>query len=53
MLGIAGLLSVVAGGVVAYFAERFPEYIEVLETAAGVLLIGGFALAAWAIPAIL
>ena len=42
MIGIAGLLSVMAGGVVAYVAERFPAHIEALETAAGVLLIGGF-----------
>ncbi len=53
MLGIAGLLSVMAGGAIAYFAERFPGYTEALETAAGVLVIGGFALATSALPAII
>jgi hypothetical protein len=53
MLGIAGLLSVVAGGVLAYFAERLPAQIELLETAAGVLVLGGFALAGYAMPAII
>jgi len=53
MLGIAGLLGVIAGGVIAYFAERFPAHIEALETAAGVMIIGGFAVAACALPALI
>ena len=53
MLGIAGLLGVMAGGVIAYFAERLPAQIEVLETIAGVLVIGGFALTCLTLPAIL
>jgi hypothetical protein len=53
MLGIAGLLSVLAGGALAYFAERLPAQIELLETAAGVLVLGGFALAGYAMPAII
>ncbi len=53
MLGIAGLLSVIAGSVIAYFSTRFPRYIEAMETAAGLLVIGGFALATYAIPALI
>ncbi len=53
MLGVAGLLSVVAGGVVAYVSPRYPAHIEALETATGFLLIAGFALAACGLPTIL
>ena len=53
MVGIAGLLSVLAGGLVAYLAVRFPAYIEALETAAGVMVIAGFALASCSLPTII
>jgi hypothetical protein len=53
MVGIAGLLSAMAGAVVAYLAERFPEYSEALETGAGVMLIAGLALTSYALPAML
>jgi hypothetical protein len=53
MLGIAGLLSVMAGGAIAYFSTRFPPYIEAMETVAGLLVIGGFALATYALPALI
>jgi hypothetical protein len=50
MLGVAGLLSATAGGVLAYFSARFPAHIEKLETAAGVMVIAGFALASCSMP---
>ncbi|HEX4410845.1 MAG TPA: hypothetical protein VH206_18910 [Xanthobacteraceae bacterium] len=53
MLGLAGLLSVAAGGVVAYLSPRFPAHLEALETATGLLLITGFALTACGLPTIL
>jgi hypothetical protein len=53
MLGLAGSLSVMAGGVIACLSARFPAHIEALETAAGIMLIGGFALASCAFPAML
>ncbi len=53
MFGVAGLLSVAGGGVVAYLAERFPVHIETIETAAGLLLLGGFALVGCALPAMI
>jgi hypothetical protein len=53
MLGLAGLLSVAAGGVVAYLSPRYPTHIEALETVTGLLLIAGFALAACGLPTIL
>jgi hypothetical protein len=41
------------GAAVAYLAKRFPAYIEVLETGAGALLLGGLALASCGLPVIL
>lgn len=57
MLAAAGLLSVMLGAVAAYSAKRFPGHfaghVEALETGAGVLLIGGLALAGCALPVVL
>jgi hypothetical protein len=53
MIAAAGLLSVFVGAGVAYVAERFPAYVEALETGAGVLLIGGLALTGYALPVLL
>jgi hypothetical protein len=53
MAGLAGLLSVVAGGVIAYLSVRFPAHIVKLETAAGVLVIAGFTLSSCALPTII
>jgi hypothetical protein len=53
MIGAAGLLSIATGAVVAYLSARFPAHIEALETCAGVLLIGGLALAGCALPAMI
>jgi hypothetical protein len=53
MIGIAGLCSMMAAGVVAYLSPRFPAQIEALETAVGILVIAGFALVACALPTII
>lgn len=53
MVVAAGLLSVLTGSVVAYLSERFPAHVEAVETAAGVLLLGGFALMSCALPAMI
>jgi hypothetical protein len=53
LVGALGLLGVVLGAVVAALAERFPGHVEALETAAGILLIGGFALTGSALPVVL
>jgi hypothetical protein len=53
MVGILSLTSIVLGAAFASMAERFPAHIEVLETSAGALLIGGLALLGSALPAIL
>ena len=50
MLGFAGLISVMVGGMIAYVAERFPAHIELLQTAGGLLLIAGFGLVGCALP---
>jgi hypothetical protein len=54
VVGILALLSVVTGAAVAYLAERFTvQKLEALQTCAGVLLIGGFALAGSGLPVVL
>jgi hypothetical protein len=53
VIGILGLLGVMAGATVASFARRFPAHIEALETGAGALLLGGLALASCGLPVIL
>ena len=52
VIGILGLLSVMSGTAIAYLAKRFPAHIELLESGAGALLLGGFALASCALPVI-
>jgi hypothetical protein len=49
MMGVAGLLSVMVGAVVAYVADRFPTMTEALETVAGIMVLGGFAVAGYAL----
>jgi hypothetical protein len=54
VVGLLALLSVVTGAAVAYLADRFPaRQIETLQTCAGILLIGGFALAGSGLPIVL
>jgi hypothetical protein len=53
MAGIVGLLSVALGSVLACAARRFPVHVEALEMGAGLLLIGGMALASCALPVLL
>jgi hypothetical protein len=53
MLSAVSLMSVVLGATVACLADRYPAHIETLETGAGVLLIGGFALLGSALPVLL
>jgi len=53
MIVAFGLFSVVVGTIVACVAERFPTHVEALETGAGVLLVGGFALTGYALPFLL
>jgi hypothetical protein len=53
VIGILSLLSVMSGAAIAYLAKRFPAHIELLETSAGALLLGGLALASSGLPVIL
>lgn len=50
MVGAFSLFSVVMGATLAYMAERYPAYVEMLETSAGALLIGGLALLGSTLP---
>jgi hypothetical protein len=49
MIGVTGLFSVVIGAIVAYASDRHPSHIEALETVAGLLVLGGFAAAGYAL----
>jgi hypothetical protein len=53
VIGILSLLSVMSGTAIAYLANRSPAHIELLETGAGALLLGGLALASSGLPVIL
>lgn len=53
MLAAAGLFSVINGVAAAWFARRWPAHAQTIETAAGALLLGGFALVGWAAPAMI
>jgi hypothetical protein len=52
MIAVVGMFSVVTGTVVACASKRFPAYVQAVETGAGFLLISGFALTSFALPAI-
>jgi hypothetical protein len=41
---VLALLSVLTGGALAYAADRFPGYMKLLDSAAGLLLLAGLAL---------
>lgn len=51
MYAALGFAIVMFGAVAAYLSGRFPADAEAVETAAGILLIGGFALIGCALPA--
>jgi len=50
VIAAISLISVVLGGVAAVQAERYPAYVELIETVAGVLLIGGLGLIGAGLP---
>jgi cytochrome c biogenesis protein CcdA len=50
MIAATSLVSVMLGASIAYAAEQFPDHVEALETGAGILLIGGFALVGVLLP---
>ena len=50
MIAICSLVSLVLGATTAAISERYPDHLEVLETAAGVLLVGGLGLIGAGLP---
>jgi hypothetical protein len=50
MIGAAGLLIATLGSVIACLSKRFPADTKTVETVAGFLLLGGFALIGCALP---
>jgi hypothetical protein len=53
MLSIVSLIKMRFGAAAAYAAERLPARAEMIETCAGFLLIGGFALIGSTLPVVL
>ncbi len=53
MLAAAGVLGVMAGMASAYLARWLPAHGPAVETVAGLMLLGGFALMGSAMPMIL
>lgn len=53
MLGAAGVLGVMVGMASASLARWLPAHTKAVQTAAGVMLLGGFALVGWAMPVML
>ena len=53
MLGIVSLIKMKFGAVAAYAGKRLPARADMIETCAGFLLIGGFALIGSALPIVL
>ncbi len=52
MIATISAISFVLGAAVAYRADRYPQHREVIETVAGVLLIGGLGLLGYALKAV-
>jgi hypothetical protein len=50
VISAISVLSFVAGAAIAYWADRFPSHVAVLEASGGVLMIGGLALLGAAMP---
>ena len=50
MIAICSLVSLILGGTIAALSERYPAYVEALETTAGALLIGGLGLIGAGLP---
>jgi hypothetical protein len=53
MSGFISVIRMSFGAAAAYVAERLPPRAEVVETVAGFLLIGSFALIGSALPVVL
>ena len=45
--------SVVLGAAIAYIGNSYPQHRELMETVAGILLIGGFGLLGYALESVL
>lgn len=50
MLGAAGVIGVMAGMAGSFLATWVPARAQAVQTAAGIMLLGGFALIGWAMP---
>jgi hypothetical protein len=53
MIATTSVISFVLGATVACLANRYPAHREAIETAAGVLLIGGLGLLGYGLKAVL
>ena len=53
MIAATSAISFVLGATVAYVANRYPGQREVIETVAGIILIGGLGLLGYALEVVL
>lgn len=52
MIAAFSTISMVLGAAIAYMANRYPQHREIIETVAGILLIGGFAMLGYALECV-
>lgn len=52
MFAMTGLVGVTVGTGLACLAGCFPRHVALIETIGGVVMIGGFGLVGWGLPAI-
>jgi len=53
MIAVFSTISVVLGAAIAYMASSYPQHREAIEAAAGILLIGGFAMLGYALKCVI
>jgi putative Mn2+ efflux pump MntP len=52
MIAVFSTISMMLGAAIAYMANSYPEHREIIETVAGILLIGGFALLSYGLECV-
>jgi hypothetical protein len=52
MIGGLAMICVILGAALAFAADRYPRQAAMMETVAGFLLIGGFALLGYALECV-
>jgi cytochrome c biogenesis protein CcdA len=53
MIALVSTINMVLGAAVAFIANSYPPHREIIETVAGIVLIGGFAMLGYALECVL